>query len=192
MADDTGSAHNFQWDNFASPDVRISRLTYDKLNAQSGEIFGRVDTPINVFVKGFVGSGSIKSGRMNDEDWGFDKNLAPVFVGYTNTLSDPVKGPISYFTGDLGYDLQRGPGYKAGPFVGYNYFKETASAFNCQQMANAASGICSPAFPLGSLAITETARWQSLRVRSRDRAGRSCENQRRRCLSALCRVRWPG
>jgi len=66
--------------------------------------------------------------------------------------------------GDLGYDLQRGPGYKAGPFVGYNYFKETANAFNCQQMANAVSGICAPAVAPGTLTITETARWQSLRV----------------------------
>jgi opacity protein-like surface antigen len=118
------SSGKFQWDNFASPDVRVSRLTYDKLNGQTGEIFGRVDTPFNIFVKGFVGSGSITSGHMNDEDWGFDKDLAQVFTGYTNTLSDPVKGPMGYATIDIGYDLQRGPGYKAGPFVGYNYFKE--------------------------------------------------------------------
>jgi opacity protein-like surface antigen len=158
------SSGKFQWDNFSSPDVRISRLTYDKLNGQSGEVFGRVDTPFNVFVKGFVGSGSITRGRMNDEDWGLHEPGDPIYTGYTNTLSDPVKGPISYFTGDLGYDLQRGPGYKAGPFVGYNYFKETANAFNCQQMANAASGICAPAVAPGTLTITETARWQSLRV----------------------------
>jgi hypothetical protein len=119
---------------------------------------------VNIFVKGFIGSGSITGGRMNDEDWGVDTNGGAPFVGYTNTLSDPVKGPMGYATADLGYNLNRGPGYKAGPFVGYNYFKETMNAWNCMQIANAVSGICAPAEPIGTLTITQTARWQSLRV----------------------------
>ncbi len=156
------SSGKFQWDNFFVPSVLESRLTYNKLNANSGEIFGRIDTPANVFVKGFVGLGSITGGRMNDEDWGLTDR--GVFTGYTNTLSDPVKGPIGYATIDVGYDLNRGPGYKAGPFIGYNYFKETLNAYNCAQTANAASGICAPPVPAGTLTISETSKWQSLRV----------------------------
>jgi hypothetical protein len=159
------SSGKFQWALFAAPDVRSSQLTYDKLNGQSGEIFGRLDTPINIFIKGFIGGGSITSGGMNDEDSGLRQDpVTPIHVGYSNTLSDPVKGPISYATADLGYDLQRGPGYKAGPFVGYNYFKETPHAYNCMQTANLPSAICAPAFPLGILNIIQSARWQSLRI----------------------------
>ena len=156
------STGRFQWDNFASPDVAISRLTYSRMVGHSGELFGRVDTPLNVFVKGFIGGGSITRGQMNDEDWGLTD---PGFVtGYTNTLSDPVKGPIGYATADIGFDALRGPGYKAGPFVGYNYFREVLNAYGCAQTANPAAGICTPSVPATVLVITQTAKWQSLRI----------------------------
>ena len=50
----------------------ISRLTYDT-TANSGELFGRIETPQNIFVKGNVGVGSLLGGQLNDEDW----RLAP-------------------------------------------------------------------------------------------------------------------
>lgn len=156
------SGGTFQWDNFAVPDVAVSRLTYSRMIGHAGELFGRVDTPLNVFVKGFVGLGSITSGRFHDEDWGIP--FGALTVGYTNTLSDPVRAPVAYATADIGYDALRGPGYKAGPFVGYNYFREVLDSYGCLQIANPASGLCSPPSPPNSLGITQTAKWQSLRI----------------------------
>lgn len=62
------SSGKFQWDNFARNNILQSRLTYDSLTGHSGELFGRVDTPLNLFVKGNVGVGSINSGIMHDEE----------------------------------------------------------------------------------------------------------------------------
>ena len=36
----------------------VSRLTYDDMQTISGEFFGRIETPWNIFVKGFVGGGA--------------------------------------------------------------------------------------------------------------------------------------
>jgi hypothetical protein len=52
----------------ATANVLASRLTYDT-TANSGELFGRVETPWNFFLKGFIGGGSIASGHQHDEDW---------------------------------------------------------------------------------------------------------------------------
>jgi opacity protein-like surface antigen len=66
------SSGRFQKDvgttNPATANILISRLTYNS-TANSGEFFGRVDTPLNVFVKGNIGVGSLSGGHMNDEDW---------------------------------------------------------------------------------------------------------------------------
>ncbi|MCA6109570.1 outer membrane beta-barrel protein [Bradyrhizobium cenepequi] len=158
------SSGRYQWDNFFVPDIAESRLTYGDMTGHSGEVFGRLDTPANVFIKGFVGAGSITSGNMHDEDWGIHDDPGAPFVGYTNTLSNPVKGPIRYGTADIGFDVLRGPDYKAGVFVGYNYFREELNAYACAQTANLASGICAPAVGPSTLVISQAATWQSLRV----------------------------
>jgi opacity protein-like surface antigen len=144
----------------ASANILNSRLTY-RTTANSGEAFGRIDTPSKIFVKGFVGAGSNSSGHMNDEDW----NLLPGAVGYSNTITNPVKGPISYGTADVGFAFLSGPTYKVGPFVGYNYFKDNKSGYGCVQIANPASD-CVPSIPSSTLVITENDTWNSLRVGS--------------------------
>jgi opacity protein-like surface antigen/outer membrane protease len=146
----------------------ISRLTYDT-TANSGELFGRIESPQNIFVKGNVGVGSLLGGQLNDEDW----RLAPSLgnpcvtattscVAYSNTVSS-VQGDIDYATLDLGYDFFRGAGYKLGAFVGYNYYRENKSGYGCTQIANPLSD-CAPAYPSSVLVITEDDTWQSLRV----------------------------
>jgi len=50
--------------------VNNSRLTWDKMTTSSGELFGRIDTPENIMVKGFLGMGRGDQGHINDEDWG--------------------------------------------------------------------------------------------------------------------------
>jgi opacity protein-like surface antigen/outer membrane protease len=140
-----------------------SRLTYDDLTANTGEFFGRIDTPVNVFLQGFVGGGSISGGHMNDEDW-----TPSVPVSYSNTIASSVTGPLFYGTIDLGYDLLRGPGYKAGPFVGYNRYSYTLNAGGCVQIANpnsdctGAPGV--PIEPTSHTSIIEQDTWDSLRV----------------------------
>ena len=137
----------------------ISRLTYAGLTGNSGEGFFRVDSPFGVFLKGFAGGGNLTNrGRMNDEDWGIFG-----LVSYSNTLSQPVNGPLSYGTIDLGFDTMRGPGYKVGPFIGYNYFHSKMNAFGCQQIANPFSD-CIPTVPSTTLTIVEDDTWQSLRL----------------------------
>jgi opacity protein-like surface antigen len=137
----------------------LSRLTYDD-TAASGEVFGRIDGVSNVFVKGFLGGGSILSGELHDEDWLLDGlGLVP----YSNTVSDPVKGTIGYGTGDIGYNFLRGGGFKVGGFVGYNYYAENKSAYGCTQIANQRSD-CVPPIPGSVLGITENDKWNSVRI----------------------------
>jgi opacity protein-like surface antigen len=144
----------------------ISRLTYDNMTGNTGEFFGRVDTPVNVFLKGYVGGGSVSSGRMNDEDWGlFDTVNFKTPVSYSNTISNSVTGPLFYGTIDLGYDFLRGPGYKAGAFVGYNRYDSTMNAGGCEQLANQFSDCkLGQASPTSQVVITERNTWDSLRI----------------------------
>jgi outer membrane protease len=142
----------------ALANILNSRLTYDS-TANAGEFFGRVETPLNVFVKGNIGLGSIAGGHLNDEDWVIFAGTVP----YSNTLSDPVKGGIDYATLDIGYNFSRGAGYKLGAFVGYNYFKEKKSAYGCTQIANPFSD-CVPAIASSVLVITEDDIWKSTRI----------------------------
>jgi hypothetical protein len=142
----------------AQQNVLNSRLTYDTTSA-SGEVFGRIDTSSNLFLKGFAGGGSHLSGKLHDEDW----VLFDATVPYSNTLSNPVKGDLGYATVDFGYALFHGPSSKVGGFIGYNYFQENKSAFGCVQIANRNSD-CVPSIPSSILGITENDRWNSLRI----------------------------
>src|SRR5262249_11587038 len=83
--------------NPTQPNNLVSRLTYDT-SAVSGEVFGRVDSPSNIFLKGFLGGGKITSGNMHDEDW----VIFGATVPYSNTLST-VGGDLAYGTFDAGY-----------------------------------------------------------------------------------------
>ena len=158
-----GSSGKFQKDvgattNPALANILISRLTYDT-TAGSGELFGRIETPQNVFLKGNIGVGSLLGGKLNDEDWAVFAGTVP----YSNTSSTVDGGEIDYGTLDLGYDFFRGPGYKLGAFVGYNFYKENKSAYGCTQIANQLSD-CVPAIPSSVLVLTENDTWQSLRI----------------------------
>jgi opacity protein-like surface antigen len=144
--------------NLPQQDLLVSRLTYDTTSA-TGELYGRVDSSSNLFLKGFIGGGSHLSGKMHDEDW----LIFAATVPYSNTLSDPVKGDLSYATLDFGYSLFRGPTSKVGGFIGYNYFRENKAAYGCVQIANVNSD-CVPSLPKTTLGITENDRWDSLRL----------------------------
>jgi len=68
------SSDRFQWDNAGAVGGLVqSRLTYDDRKTHAGELFGRVDSPWGIFVKGFAGGGQTGDGHMNDEDWGIGR-----------------------------------------------------------------------------------------------------------------------
>jgi outer membrane protease len=137
----------------------VSRLTYSDMQTNSGELFGRIDSPWRVFVKGFVGTGVNNGGGMNDEDFGIP--LFTTYAGYSNTNSS-VTGNIQYGAFDAGVNLLQAPGYKVGVFAGYFYFNQNMSAFGCQPIANIN---CIPNVPSdGSAGITESDKWQAVRV----------------------------
>jgi opacity protein-like surface antigen len=137
-----------------------SRLTYDNMNTNGGEVFARIDTAHNLMVKGFLGAGT-SGGKMNDEDWliFFAPNL---IIPYSNTVSD-VDNRIRYGTIDAGYDWLRGPSYKVAAFVGYNQLSQNMKALGCTQIANPFSD-CNPPIPTSVLGITEDDTWKSIRL----------------------------
>ena len=141
----------------------ISRLTWDNLQTNSAELFGRVDTPWNVFLSGFIGAGDTFRGGQNDEDF----NLTAPVRAYNNTFSTN-DGHIGYAVIDLGYDLARNANYKIGPFVGYTYFNQDIFKFGCQQIANSIgnciTGGASAPIPSSQLIGSEDMTWQGVRV----------------------------
>lgn len=140
----------------------VSRLTYSDVTGQSGELFARVDTPFNVFVKGFVGAGGLANGHMYDEDWGLSFTAVP--NSYEVTQSD-VLGTLHYITGDVGYNVLRGADHKVGLFVGYNRYETTMNGMGCVQLVAPASGICSsPPIAGGTTVISQIDAWQSVRL----------------------------
>jgi opacity protein-like surface antigen len=136
-----------------------SKLTWNNMQTNSTELFGRVDSPWNVFLSGFVGTGNTTSGGSYDEDF---HEPAPD-KAYNNTFSTN-KGDITYAVVDLGYDVLRQPDYKIGPFVGYTLFNQNIFKSGCQQIASS-TGNCS-ATPLASSQLIglENMTWQAVRV----------------------------
>jgi len=156
-----------------NPNVMVSRLTYDKTDAQSAEQFYRFEhRPTGLFVKGFFGRGAITNGKMNDEDF------APVAVPtYSNTLQETHNGTLSYFTVDGGwmfYDGMRNPpkpgeeGLRAiqarlGIFGGYNEWSEFARTYGCSQQAG--GGVCAPSpITTGQYSLGQDNTWRNARV----------------------------
>jgi hypothetical protein len=112
-------------------------------------------------------SGSISGGHLNDEDWAAP-DLNHGLVSYSNTISSNVTGPLFYGTIDLGYDLLRGRGYKARPFIGYNRYDYTLNAGACVQIGSPSNPgsdcVGAAAQPTSQIGIIEKDTWDSLRV----------------------------
>jgi opacity protein-like surface antigen len=144
------------------PDLSdVSRLNYDDMQTNSGEFFGRIDTPWNLFVKGYIGSGATNMGHANDEDVVLINGIS---VGaYSNTLSPTVTGNIEYGAIDGGFDFLRGLGYKVGVFGGYFHFNEGMNAFGCAAIAFI-NCTPNPVPTYGSPVITENDKWEAVRI----------------------------
>jgi hypothetical protein len=141
-----------------------SQLNYSNLTGHSGELFARVDTPSEVFVKGYVGAGAITNGKQTDEDGGFvDTSADPSVLTAFEVTGSTASGWLKYAAADVGFNVLHGRDYKVGPFVGYSYFHQTMNAFGCAQMVTPGS-VCDPPCPANQPSITQDDTWQSLRV----------------------------
>ncbi len=160
------SSGRAQWEQAVSTPTwfNSSKLTWNNLETNSAELFGRVDTPWNAFLSGFVGTGATLNGGSYDEDF----NEPSPDKAYNNTFSTN-KGSIDYAVVDLGYNALRQADYKVGPFVGYTVFHQYIFKSGCQQIASS-TGNCSagdPAdlpIPSSQLIGLEDMTWQALRV----------------------------
>lgn len=143
-----------------------SRLTYDDMRTDASELFVRIDSPWNVFLKGYAGVGFTGRGNQTDED-SFVFLNPPAAASYSNSFSDKVRGHLNFAVLDLGYDVLRGAGYKAGAFVGYSFLDQFMNRFNCVQIANPTGG-CEPPnetpTPPNVVRIQEIDTWRALRV----------------------------
>ena len=157
------------YDYLAGPnagDIRISRLSYEDLHGHTGEAYFRLDSRIgaasSIFLKGYVGGGGIRNGKLFDEDF------PPLFVPYSKTVSD-VDGKLFYGSVDLGYNfydtmMGYGPGARLGAFIGYHHWNEKVDARGCTQLAGNPF-VCPPGLvPAGVVGITEEDKWNSLRL----------------------------
>ena len=136
--------------------ILVSRLTYQDLDAHSGEAFFRGDHRRGFLVKGYVGSGAIGEGTLIDEDF------SPVFTPYSNTTSDQSGGRMTLASIDVGYNFWQSPNASLGAIVGYHYWKETYHANGCRQ--NASSRICRTTVPTAVRVISQENEWHSLRL----------------------------
>ncbi len=136
----------------------VSRLTYETTSS-TGEAFGRIDSPYNVFIKGFAGLGGSSSGRINDEDF-----LIPgggnLIVPYSNTLSS-VRGRLDYATVDVGYDFLRSGASKIGAFAGYNHYEDHKNARGINQIGDPYFDINTPS---NVLVLQERDTFDSVRI----------------------------
>jgi opacity protein-like surface antigen len=145
--------------------IVTAKHTYDDMRTNTSEVFGRINTPWNVFVKGFAGVGITGHGHNNDEDSTFSVNN--VVVPYTNSFSPKVEGHLNYAVGDIGYDFMRGSSYKVGAFVGYSFVDQELNRFNCVQIANPKGGCTGPEeppTPPNVVRFQEIDKWNALRV----------------------------
>jgi hypothetical protein len=134
-----------------------SRLTYRGLTAGSFEAFGRAETPIGAFLKGFAGFGNLRSGSLDDEDF------PPALVPYSSTFSQQHDGHLAYMTVDLGQRIFTNGRASLAVFAGYGFLAESTSAFGCSQIAGNPQ-VCVPMITSDIKAITEDTNWQFARV----------------------------
>jgi len=144
--------------------MMTSRITYHDMQTNTSEVFGRINTPWNVFVKGFAGVGVTGRGKQNDEDSFTEINNDK--PPYSNTFSNKVEGHLNYAVADVGYDFIRESGRKVGAFVGYSFLDQQLNRFSCLQIANQNAFCTAPnqKLPPNVMAFQEIDKWHALRV----------------------------
>jgi hypothetical protein len=150
---ETRISHNAQGANpaFGNP---TSILTYENLDANALEVFGRAPIARDWFLKGFVGLGKITTGSFDDEDY---------FVGqvkFSDTTSSVSNGWLSYGALDVGHQWVLAQGrVNLAAFGGFSQWTELYEA----------SGLTTTVGTSGSIdssvkVISNKVRWRALRV----------------------------
>jgi opacity protein-like surface antigen len=143
---------------FNDMNALVSRLTYNRLTSNSAEGFWQLNHDSGVFLKGYVGGGSINSGQLTDEDF-------PPGIIYSRTNSEQKNGALNYLSVDLGYHFFTNQRWQIGGFAGYHYWMEQYNAFGCTQTAtNGTVCTSTPLIPEQVDALNNNAIWNSLRL----------------------------
>jgi hypothetical protein len=148
------------YDYFANdtPTLRVSRLAYDNLLTQSGEIFFRADAREgllgNWFLKGNLSGGIFQSGRLFDRDYP---------LGNRGSLTrGAASGGTRSGTIDLGYNFYAVERLRIGAFVGLQYWRDSIDAKGCAQIGFGES--CALALPSSIRAVSEKDYLKSFRT----------------------------
>jgi hypothetical protein len=172
---DNRFAHNAQ---AADPTLGnpTSILTYDELDARALELHWRAAFSGSWFFKGHFGTGELRDGAFDDEDYGAGQVK-------TDDTSSVVRGErFSYLTLDVGKALWASAGGRSrlGVFAGFQQWSEQVDAFGLMVTAGS-----SPTFPDSLRVISNDVRWRSVRVGV---AGTAVVTQRLRVLADLALV----
>jgi hypothetical protein len=145
-----------------------SRLKYDDMDGYAGEFFWYARNDTDTFAKGFVGGGGLSGGSLDDEDYYAGQ------VKFSDTFSKLKGSDLIYGTIDVGQHfklIDRAAKVTASPFIGFNFWQETADAYgvrcNPDDVPPAESNCAPPgrlAVPYSTKVIQNEANWASLRL----------------------------
>jgi hypothetical protein len=143
-----------------------SVLKYDDMDGYSGEFFWYARNETTTFAKGFVGGGGLSGGTLDDEDYFAGQ------VKFSDTFSQLKGESLLYGTIDVGqhFTLSDGPRrLSLSPFIGYNYWQETAAAYGVRCNDDDVDGAFCGApgevvVPYSTEVIKNKAMWSALRL----------------------------
>lgn len=132
-----------------------SVLTYENLDANVLELYGRLNFAQNWFIKGNLGYGRINTGSFDDEDYVAGQ------VKFSDTTSSVPEGWLAYGTFDIGRNewVMRQGRTTLGAFIGYNQWTEYVDAYGATDTLGGGGDI-SPEVKV----ISNKVIWRSLRV----------------------------
>jgi hypothetical protein len=143
-----------------------SVLRYDDTDGYAGEFFWYARNETNTFAKGFVGGGALNGGSLDDEDYFAGQ------VKFSDTFSQLEGESLLYGTIDVGqhFTLGNGPSsVSLSPFIGYNYWQETAAAYGIRCNGDDVDGAFCGApgqvvVPFSTEVIKNKQMWSALRL----------------------------
>jgi hypothetical protein len=143
-----------------------SVLSYDDMQAYSGEFTWYARNETNTFAKGFVGGGGLSGGSLDDEDFFAGQ------VKFSDTYSKLDGDDLIYGTIDLGQRFVLLDGrtkLSVSPLIGFNFWQETAVAYGARCNPDDVDGaFCGPPgtieVPFSTKVIKNAVNWASLRL----------------------------
>ena len=143
-----------------------SVLKYDDMDGYSGEFYWYARNEAGTFAKGFVGGGGLNGGSLDDEDYFAGQ------VKFSDTYSKIKGDDLIYGTIDVGQHFKlvdRADKLWFSPFIGFNFWQETAAAYGVRCNSDDIDGdLCGAprtvVVPFSTPVIENQANWSSLRL----------------------------